>query len=78
LPKITVIGREELYIENHRGVIEYSLTRLRVNLSRGFLEIEGDDLEIKALMADEMKITGKIISFKYYGLMGGNMANKLI
>ncbi|MGI5911835.1 MAG: sporulation protein YqfC [Syntrophomonadaceae bacterium] len=65
LPKITVIGREELYIENHRGVIEYSLTRLRVNLSRGFLEIEGDDLEIRALMADEMKITGKIISFKY-------------
>ena len=38
LPKVTVVGRNELYIENHRGIIEYNLNRLRVNLSRGFLE----------------------------------------
>lgn len=65
LPKVTVVGRNELYIENHRGIIEYNLNRLRVNLSRGFLEIEGSDLEIKALMADEMKITGEVLAIKY-------------
>ena len=36
LPKVTVIGRNELYLENHKGIIEYGLERLRVNLSRGF------------------------------------------
>lgn len=65
LPKVTIVGRNELYIENHRGIIEYNLNRLRVNLSRGFLEIEGSDLEIKALMADEMKITGEVLAIKY-------------
>jgi len=66
LPKVIVIGRTEIYLENHRGIIEYDLNRLRVNLSRGFLEIEGDNLEIKALMPDEMSITGKIHSIKYF------------
>lgn len=65
LPKIIIIGREELYLENHKGIIEYSLQRLRINLSRGFLEIEGEQLEIKALMPDEMKILGEIRSVKY-------------
>jgi len=65
LPKVTIVGRTELYIENHRGIIEYNLNRLRVNLSRGFLEIEGIDMEIRALMADEMKVTGEILTVKY-------------
>lgn len=65
LPKVTIIGRNELYLENHRGIIEYGLERLRVNLSRGFLEIEGKNLEINALMPEEMKIVGEIKSIKY-------------
>lgn len=65
LPKITVIGRNEFYLENHRGIIEYSTQRLRINLSRGFLEIQGDKLEIKALMPDEMKVWGDIRTIKY-------------
>jgi sporulation protein YqfC len=65
LPKVTIVGRNELYIENHRGIIEYSLDRLRINLSRGFLEIEGSGLEIRALMADEMKISGEVRAIKY-------------
>lgn len=65
LPKVTVIGRNEVYLENHRGIIEYTLKRMRINLSRGFLEIEGDNLEIKALMPDEINIYGNIKSIKY-------------
>ncbi len=66
LPKVIVIGRTELYLENHRGVIGYDLNRLRVSLSRGFVEIEGNNLEIKALMPDEMSVTGEIYSIKYF------------
>ncbi|HZK87024.1 MAG TPA: sporulation protein YqfC [Syntrophomonas sp.] len=65
IPKITLIGRNELYLENHRGIIEYSSQRLRINLSRGFLEIQGENLEIKALLPDEIKILGDINSFKF-------------
>ncbi len=65
LPKLTIVGRNELYLENHRGIIEYNLNRVRINLSRGYLEIDGDDLEIKALMAEEMSICGQIHTVKY-------------
>jgi sporulation protein YqfC len=66
LPKITIIGRNEVYLENHRGIIEYLPNRLRINLTRGFLEIEGRDLEIKALMADEISIYGQVNSVRYH------------
>lgn len=65
IPKITLIGRNELYLENHRGIIEFSNQRLRINLSRGFLEILGEQLEIKALLTDEIKIEGNICSCKF-------------
>jgi len=65
MPRLTITGRNELYLENHKGIIEYSTVRMRINLSRGFLEVNGDNLEIQALMPDEMRIIGEISSIKY-------------
>ncbi|MDD4171729.1 MAG: sporulation protein YqfC [Syntrophomonas sp.] len=65
LPRLTITGRNELYLENHKGIIEYSTVRMRINLSRGFLEVNGDNLEIQALMPDEMRVIGEISSIKY-------------
>lgn len=65
LPKLTITGRTELYLENHKGIIEYSTSRMRINLSRGYLEIKGERLEIQALMPDEMKVIGEINSVRY-------------
>ncbi len=65
LPRITLLGRDEVYIENHRGVIEYGSSRLRINLSRGFLEIEGQELEISTLMPEEIAIVGEINSIRF-------------
>jgi len=66
IPKITLIGQSELFLENHRGIIEYSSQRMRINLSRGFLEILGNQLEIKALLPDEIKIEGDINSCRFF------------
>ena len=41
IPKLTLIGRNELYIENHRGIIEFQADLLRINLSR-VIEIQGN------------------------------------
>lgn len=65
LSKLTITGRSELYLENHKGIIEYSTVRMRINLSRGYLEISGEDLQIQALMPDEMKVIGEISSVRY-------------
>ncbi len=66
IPKITLIGKNELFLENHRGIIEYSSQRMRINLSRGFLEILGNQLEIRALLPDEIKIEGDINSCRFF------------
>ncbi len=65
VPKVTLIGQNELYLENHRGIIEYRTDLLRLNISRGFIEIQGDDLEIKTLMPEELYITGVIHSILF-------------
>lgn len=65
LPRLTITGRNELYLVNHKGIIEYSTVRMRINLSRGFLEVVGQNLEIQALMPDEMRVVGDINSIQY-------------
>ncbi|MEA4926357.1 MAG: sporulation protein YqfC [Syntrophomonadaceae bacterium] len=65
MPRLTITGRNELYLVNHKGIIEYSTERMRINLSRGFLEVLGNNLEIQALMPEEMKVSGDILSVKY-------------
>lgn len=60
IPKLTLVGRNELYIENHRGIIEFQADLLRINLSRGFIEIQGNNLEIKTLLPEELFLIGEI------------------
>ncbi len=66
LPKITLIGRQELSIENHRGIIECSTNRMRVNLARGYLEIQGKDLEIRSLCSEEIQFIGRIDQLLFF------------
>jgi len=65
LPRLVVIGQRELYLENHKGIIEYGDSCIKINLSRGLLEIEGECLEIKLIMPDEVVITGLIHSLRF-------------
>lgn len=65
LPRITMVGKNELGIENHRGIIEYTPQCLRVNLNRGYLEIEGEMMEISVLMPEELVIIGEIHSLRF-------------
>ncbi|NLC76771.1 MAG: sporulation protein YqfC [Clostridia bacterium] len=60
LPKLTMIGQKELLLENHRGIIEYSQAKIRVNSTAGQITIKGSDLVLKNLKSDQMLVEGKI------------------
>lgn len=47
LPRLTLIGGQQLYIENHRGVIHFSPEALHLALSQGTLEVEGANWSLK-------------------------------
>jgi sporulation protein YqfC len=60
LPRVTMIGDRQLYIENHRGVLHFSSDRLRLALSKGELEVTGEDLVIRTIWTEEVFIEGVI------------------
>lgn len=67
LPRLTLIGGQQLYIENHRGVVRFSSEELHLALSEGTLEVEGSGLIIKAIMPEEVVVEGRIFGIKYRG-----------
>lgn len=67
LPRLTLIGGKQLYIENHRGVVHFSPESLHLELSHGMIEVEGSDLVIKEIMPEEVVVEGRISGIKYRG-----------
>lgn len=65
LPRITMIGNVQLYIENHRGVLHFAPDRLKLALTKGSLEIRGKDLVIRAILTEEVFIEGTIDDIQY-------------
>ncbi|SDT36531.1 sporulation protein YqfC [Paenibacillaceae bacterium GAS479] len=64
LPRMTMIGDRQLYIENHRGVLHFSSELLRLKLSQGILEVSGTDLIIRTIWTEEVFVEGKIESIQ--------------
>ncbi|SMB90968.1 sporulation protein YqfC [Desulfonispora thiosulfatigenes DSM 11270] len=66
LPKISVMGDIQVYIENHRGIIEYKTENVRVSTTLGEINIEGEELVLRNIGAEEIYVDGKIknISFE--------------
>ncbi|MCL2593295.1 MAG: sporulation protein YqfC [Defluviitaleaceae bacterium] len=65
LPLISIIGSEEISIENYKGIIEYTSERIRINTSCGVLKIEGRNMVLKQITSENMLITGSILKFEY-------------
>lgn len=63
LPKFTLIGNQELFIENHLGILEYDKQLIRIKSNLGQIIIKGEELRLRELKAAEMAIEGKISAF---------------
>ena len=65
LPRITMIAAYQMYIENHRGVIQFTDEYLHLRLSKGELKIYGNRLVIRAILPEEVLVEGVIQSIEY-------------
>jgi sporulation protein YqfC len=63
--KVTLIGSNNIAVENHKGILEYNEDQIRVNTSSGILTIHGSKLNIKSILQEEITITGEISSVNY-------------
>ncbi len=60
LPRIELIGKGELRMENHRGILSYREDEVVVSGGNVMVRIQGTQLELKAMSAGALLITGKI------------------
>ncbi|NLA84836.1 MAG: sporulation protein YqfC [Clostridiales bacterium] len=65
LPRISMIGNNQMMVENHKGIIEYTPQRIRVNSSIGVIRIQGKDMQLKNIASDDIMITGEIKILEY-------------
>lgn len=59
-PKITIMGFNEMLIENYKGILEYQEFYIRISTYIGILNINGFDLNLTEMTTDDILITGKI------------------
>ncbi|MDI3281238.1 MAG: sporulation protein YqfC [Bacillota bacterium] len=60
LPKVTLVGNLQVFVENHRGIIEYRPDEVRINSSRGEIVIAGSRLAIGTISRAEVVVEGRI------------------
>lgn len=62
IPKITIVGSNEMLIENYKGILEYEEFFVRVNTYIGIINVNGLNLNLNQITEDDIIITGKIDS----------------
>lgn len=62
--RLELTGGRRLLIEEHRGILEYTDSVLRVLLRRGRISISGEALHLTALTMRELAVSGKITAIE--------------
>ena len=55
-PKITIVGFEELLIENYKAILEYEDFYIKINTYIGAININGFNLRLKEMTGDDIKV----------------------
>ncbi|NLF80771.1 MAG: sporulation protein YqfC [Clostridia bacterium] len=63
--RLTLLGREQVSIINHRGIVAYAPERILLQLSDGRLEINGSGLNLSELNEEQLTIGGLIASLVF-------------
>lgn len=62
LSRIVLIGNTQAFIENHRGIMEYSPDKIVIACSKGQVAIFGENLLVKCILPEEIELAGRITS----------------
>jgi len=68
-PKITILGFEKVYIENHKGILEYQDFFIRLNTYIGIININGFNLKLEEMTTDDILVIGRIDSVDFESTM---------
>lgn len=58
MPKLSVGGNREIYIENYKGILEYTSEEIRLSTTIGVVRILGKSLKIEKIRLTDIFISG--------------------
>lgn len=58
IPHLSISGNREIYIENYRHITEYTDERICIKTNDYILKVEGRELKLLYITAEDLKITG--------------------
>ncbi len=62
LPKVTIISNSEISIENHKGVIFFGESQIKIRTSIGIVNISGENFEIIFVGGSTIALSGRFKS----------------
>ena len=65
VPKITILGFEEMLIENYKGILEYEDIFIRISTHIGIINISGFNLNLNQMTEDDILVSGKIENVEF-------------
>lgn len=60
LPRITIIGDLGVFVENHRGLVQYSPQQIVVGVGSGQIVVNGESLQIEEVKREDLMVRGAI------------------
>ena len=65
MPRITVTGDREIYIENHRGIAGFDENSISISSGIGKITVYGERLTISAVRQEDVLISGSFKKIEY-------------
>ncbi|MDD4797349.1 MAG: YabP/YqfC family sporulation protein [Eubacteriales bacterium] len=62
LPSLQWTGRDRLYVQNHRGILDYTPQWLVIDTVEGSYKVSGQDLRLEMLSKEALLLRGAIVS----------------
>lgn len=66
-PTMYLCGNESLYIEHYDSIIEYTGARVKLQLPKMQLLLEGTELVLEYFSKDDLKVNGNIERMTFFG-----------
>ena len=71
--KITMVAETDLLIENHRGVIRYTESLIRLHSDHGILRVDGEGLQLSEFASERAYIRGSVFGWYLESKIGRDM-----
>lgn len=65
IPRFTVSGDREIYIENHKGIVRYTGEEIVISTPMGEVVIRGRNLVISCIRREDVFVTGIFSGIEY-------------